>query len=181
MGAGSYPWLSLALGEQGYTDLGFTINPDGTVTNVHVIKSSGSSRLDTAAIEGAKQWKYNPALQNGTAVAVPWETRVVWKLTRDAADLEEAGFAVLKPKSGEFPADAITHGEDGVTFVGLRLAPSGQIIAAEVYRSSGHDDLDAAAMRLALEQAKAKPGTLDGKAVMTMIPLAVIWSLDAAK
>lgn len=181
MGPGSYPWLSVVLGEQGNTDLGFTINPDGTVANVHVVKSSGSSRLDAAAVEGAKLWRYNPAMQNGNAVAVPWQTRVVWKLTRDPADLRAAGFAVLEPKRDEFPPGAVKSGEEGITFIGLRLAPSGQIIESEIYRSSGHDDLDAAAMRLALERTNAKPGTVDGKTVMTMIPVAVIWSSEAAK
>jgi TonB family protein len=84
-------------------------------------------------------------------------------------------------REANFRQRAAKSGEEGITFIGLRLAPSGQIVGSEIYRSSGHDDLDAAAMRLAIERIDAKPGSVNGKAVMTMIPVAVIWSPDAAR
>lgn len=174
MGAGAYPWLSVMLGEQGDTTLAFTILPDGSVANVHVVQSSGSSRLDDAAVQGAKAWRYNPAMQNGRPVAVPWTTKVNWRLTTDTL----ATFPVLHATQADFPAESLKRGDSGITMVGLRVSPAGQIVGSEVYRSSGHEELDAAAVRLALTRVKVRPGEVDGKPVMTMVPLFVVWSRD---
>ena len=76
-----YPPLAMRLNHEGVTTIGFTIEPNGSVTNVHVIDSSGHDELDQAAIPCASSWTYKPALQNGQPVAVPWQTKVVWKLT----------------------------------------------------------------------------------------------------
>jgi periplasmic protein TonB len=76
-----YPPLAMRLNHEGVTTIGFTIEPNGSVTNVHVVDSSGHDELDQAAIPCASSWTYKPALQNGQPVAVPWTTKVVWKLT----------------------------------------------------------------------------------------------------
>jgi protein TonB len=75
-----YPPLANRLQHQGTTTIGFTIQPDGSVTNVHVTESSGHDELDQAAIPCAETWHYKPAMQNGQHVAVPWTTKVVWKI-----------------------------------------------------------------------------------------------------
>jgi len=80
-GSRFYPPLATRLGHQGVTTIGFTIQPDGSVTNVHVTESSGHDELDQAAVPCAERWQYKPAMQNGQPVAVPWTTKVVWKLT----------------------------------------------------------------------------------------------------
>jgi TonB family protein len=178
MGPGAYPWLSTVLGEQGDTMLGFTIQPDGSVTDVHVVPSSGSSRLDSAAVEGAKAWLYNPALQNGKPVSVPWTTTVNWRL--DTSQFAMAGFPFVRALREDFPSESLKRRESGVTVVGLRVSPSGQIVGADIYRSSGHDELDSAAVRLALSRIQAKPGEVDGKPVMTMVTLFVVWAPDDA-
>jgi len=75
------PPLATRLNHEGVTTIGFTIQADGTVTNVHVTESSGHDELDQAAIPCASNWHYKPAMQNGQPVSVPWTTKVVWKLT----------------------------------------------------------------------------------------------------
>lgn len=77
----SYPPLAMRLNHEGVTTIGFTIQPDGSVSNVHVVESSGHDELDQAAIPCASSWTYKPAMQNGQPVAVPWTTKVQWKLT----------------------------------------------------------------------------------------------------
>lgn len=80
-GSRYYPPLAVRLNHEGVTTIGFTITPNGDVTNVHVVESSGHDELDQASIPCAQRWQYKPATQNGQPVAVPWTTKVVWKLT----------------------------------------------------------------------------------------------------
>ena len=75
-----YPTLAVRLGHEGVTTLGFTINADGTVSDVHVVESSGHTELDQDAVEGAACWHYKPAMKNGKPVAVPWKAKVTWHL-----------------------------------------------------------------------------------------------------
>ncbi len=75
-----YPAISVRLGEQGTTTIGFTITVDGHVENVHVVNSSGSERLDNAAVNCAGSWRYKPAVEAGKPVSVPWRAEVKWVL-----------------------------------------------------------------------------------------------------
>ena len=76
-----YPEVSVRLNEEGTTTLSFKVMTDGSVSNVTVAKSSGSDRLDNAAITCAERWKYKPASQDGSPVETPgWQANVVWKL-----------------------------------------------------------------------------------------------------
>ncbi|HUO97877.1 MAG TPA: energy transducer TonB [Rhizomicrobium sp.] len=75
-----YPAISVRLGEQGTTTLAFTITAEGTVENVHVANSSGSERLDNAAVDCAARWRYKPAIEKNNPVAVPWKAEVKWVL-----------------------------------------------------------------------------------------------------
>lgn len=76
----NYPQMSVKLGEEGTTMISFHIMTDGSVTNVTVAKSSGSSRLDEAAVSCAGRWHYKPATQDGNPVETPWQANVQWKL-----------------------------------------------------------------------------------------------------
>ncbi len=76
----NYPAISQLLGEEGVTLLAFTVTAEGGVANITVAKSSGSERLDNAAISCASSWRYKPAIEAGHPVAVSWKTNVVWKL-----------------------------------------------------------------------------------------------------
>lgn len=75
-----YPPISVRLGEQGVTTIGFTIEVDGNVSNVHVVNSSGSERLDNAAVNCAAKWRYKAAIKDNVPVAVPWKAEVKWVL-----------------------------------------------------------------------------------------------------
>ncbi|MCC7009671.1 MAG: TonB family protein [Acidobacteria bacterium] len=65
-----YPWLARAAGVQGIVFLESIIDTDGSVTNLKVIRSSGSDELDGAAIDAVSQWRYTPTLLNGQPVSV---------------------------------------------------------------------------------------------------------------
>lgn len=56
-----YPPLSRRLGEQGRVMLDVFILPDGSVGEIKLNRSSGFPRLDNAALQAVKTWKYVPA------------------------------------------------------------------------------------------------------------------------
>jgi periplasmic protein TonB len=65
-----YPSSARRSGEEGKVVLEVAIASDGRVTSVRLLQSSGSSRLDDAAIDHARlRWHFTPALKDGTAVA----------------------------------------------------------------------------------------------------------------
>jgi len=57
----TYPAFSRRLGEQGRVQLLVYILPNGTVGEIKVKQSSGFSRLDQAALETVRRWRYVPA------------------------------------------------------------------------------------------------------------------------
>jgi len=73
-----YPWLSRVLGDDGTTDLAFDVHSDGTVGDIRVAQSSGSDRLDNAAIDCVRHWHYKPAIVDGKLVDKPWRASIVW-------------------------------------------------------------------------------------------------------
>lgn len=76
-----YPPISQRLGEQGTSLLNITIDENGRCTEATVATTSGSTRLDTAAIDYVKQrYRWKPATQNGKAVAIRTQIKVVWSL-----------------------------------------------------------------------------------------------------
>jgi periplasmic protein TonB len=75
-----YPEVSVRLNEEGTTTLSFHVTTDGGVSDVSVAKSSGSERLDTAAVACAGRWHYKPQTVDGNPVETPWQAAVQWKL-----------------------------------------------------------------------------------------------------
>jgi protein TonB len=76
-----YPDLSKRQGEQGTSSLKVSISIYGMVTDVSVVKSSGSNRLDQAAAEWVKaNYRWQPPTQNGRPVAAITELDIAWDL-----------------------------------------------------------------------------------------------------
>jgi TonB family protein len=61
----SYPAFSRKLGEQGKVLLDVYVNKDGLVEKANINQSSGFSRLDNAALNTVKKWRFVPAKKNG--------------------------------------------------------------------------------------------------------------------
>lgn len=77
----AYPSASIRLGEEGATGLRLYINEMGKVVEVQLASSSGSDRLDNAAMVHAKRnWKFTPCMEGDTAIACWYQTKLVWKL-----------------------------------------------------------------------------------------------------
>lgn len=65
----SYPASAKRLGETGTVMLRVLVNPLGRPDSVEVERSSGYSRLDRAALDAVRKWKFVPAKQGDQAVA----------------------------------------------------------------------------------------------------------------
>lgn len=64
-----YPSMSRRLGEQGKVMLEVHVQPDGSASKVSLAKSSGFPRLDEAAVDAVKRWRFVPAKQGNDNVA----------------------------------------------------------------------------------------------------------------
>lgn len=66
--APAYPSASRRLGEEGKVVLRVFVEPDGRPSAVEVRTGSGSSRLDDAALDAVRRWKFLPARRGAEAV-----------------------------------------------------------------------------------------------------------------
>jgi TonB family protein len=57
-----YPWMAVAAGVQGSVILEATVNEEGRVESVSVLRSI--PLLDRPAIKAVEQWRYSPLLLN---------------------------------------------------------------------------------------------------------------------
>jgi protein TonB len=64
-----YPTLSRRMGEEGRVLLRVLVAKNGNADKVEVEKGSGSERLDEAALEAVRKWKFVPAKQNNQPVS----------------------------------------------------------------------------------------------------------------
>ena len=77
-----YPLESRQRREQGTVVLDVLLSPGGTVEKIAVHSSSGSPRLDKAALDAVRRWRWSPSLRNGVAVAVRGLVEIPFVLTR---------------------------------------------------------------------------------------------------
>jgi protein TonB len=74
-----YPKMSLRLGEQGTVVLIVMVKSDGSAGDVEVKSTSGFTRLDRAAADAVKTWRFNPATVDGKAVDKSYEVPITFK------------------------------------------------------------------------------------------------------
>lgn len=63
-----YPAVSRRMGEQGRAMLRVELDARGQVTAAHIVTSSGSERLDNAALAAVRRWRCQAARRDGSAV-----------------------------------------------------------------------------------------------------------------
>jgi TonB family protein len=84
-----YPFFARIFGDEGTTEVSFHVLADGTVKDAAVSKSSGSERLDDAAVDCVSDWHYRPAIKDGQLVDTPMTVKVVWSLDEDDAGADK--------------------------------------------------------------------------------------------
>jgi protein TonB len=76
-----YPREALRLGEEGVVGLNLYITEDGKVAQAQVANTSGSERLDQAAVSHAQRsWKFIPCMQGDKPVACWHQLNFRWKI-----------------------------------------------------------------------------------------------------
>jgi len=76
-----YPAASIRLGEEGSTGLNLFLSEEGKVTEAQVASSSGSERLDEAAVKHAlRSWKFIPCMSGDKPVACWHQIKFTWKI-----------------------------------------------------------------------------------------------------
>lgn len=78
--APAYPPLSRRMREEGKVMLRVTVTPDGLPGRVEVARSSGSERLDQAASNAVRQWRFVAARQGDRAVEASVLVPIIFKL-----------------------------------------------------------------------------------------------------
>lgn len=75
-----YPKASLMNEEQGTTSMSFLVNPDGSVSDSKLEKSSGFKGLDKAALKGLSACKFKPGTKDGAPAQTWTKVDYAWKL-----------------------------------------------------------------------------------------------------
>jgi len=76
----TYPSQSRRMGETGKTVVRLTTDETGRVVKTSVVTSSGSTRLDTAAVNAVQAMRCKPYMDNGRAVAVTAQQPINFEL-----------------------------------------------------------------------------------------------------
>jgi TonB family protein len=170
---GLYPPLSRIMNESGDSVVEYVVSESGAVGAVTVTKSSGSLRLDSAATDFVKQFTFKPASRGGVAVACRNAIMLRWSL-RTAPG---ASFSVmLRPSKSDYPPGALKRNEEA-TIVGLvYVSPEGVVVGVALGQPSEFSDLNEATNAY-LRAQKFKPAELNGKPILTLVAVAVRWSL----
>ncbi|MCI4654024.1 energy transducer TonB [Sphingomonas aquatilis] len=71
-----YPLDSRRKREQGTVVLQVLLSADGRVASVSVSQSSGFERLDKAALDAVRRWRWSPTIRDGQAVMVTGRVRI---------------------------------------------------------------------------------------------------------
>lgn len=84
-----YPKDAIKKGMQGAVVVQFVVEPDGSVSNVHVVRSVFPS-LDTEAVRMVKAMpKWSPGMQNGKPVRVRFNVPMRFSLNGNAKDVKK--------------------------------------------------------------------------------------------
>ena len=79
-----YPAAALRAGEQGEVIVSVCVAVDGRISDVKLVKSSGSERLDEATLKGLPRTRLDPAIgSDGKPIAMcspPYQFTLVWNL-----------------------------------------------------------------------------------------------------
>jgi periplasmic protein TonB len=76
-----YPATALRNSQEGWVDVQYTVNVDGSVANIAVVSAEPRHVFDSAAIDALRRAKFSPAMRDGAAVASQQQKRIEFKLS----------------------------------------------------------------------------------------------------
>ena len=80
-----YPPSALRDGDEGEVKLRLHISPSGEVLDIEVLKHPRNRELSRAAVQAVKRWKFQPATEDGVAIASVLDFVVVFRLTGETS------------------------------------------------------------------------------------------------
>ncbi len=85
-----YPVASQSNSETGDVLVGYDVGADGAISNVHLIESSGTTRLDDAALACVREaWRNTPATLDGVPANSPGYQAIIRFYTGNAMTAED--------------------------------------------------------------------------------------------
>ena len=75
-----YPRISQEEGEEGTVTLRFIVQPDGSISDIRIARSSGHRRLDATAVRSLRQAKFQPATCYGKPIAMRLTIPIIFTL-----------------------------------------------------------------------------------------------------
>jgi TonB family protein len=163
-----YPPPSVRGHEQGRTLMAVQIGIDGVPAEVSVTQSSGTQRLDDAAVQHIKShWRWQPPTEDCKSVTAEMAVSVGWHV--GTPPKAKAG---LEMRPSYYPPGAAERMEAGDAYLELSIGDGGAVESGRVVYSSGFSDLD----DKALDVPKNSSGALAGQPAGTAIVL-IRWSL----
>jgi periplasmic protein TonB len=77
----AYPARDIRAGNEGACHVEVYVLPNGRVGDARIVKSTGSPTLDQSALDEAKRrWRFQPAMQAGSAVPQWYAVKIVFRL-----------------------------------------------------------------------------------------------------
>ncbi|WP_109124623.1 energy transducer TonB [Dyella sp. C11] len=76
----TYPPDAKRTRRQGWVDVTFVVQPDGTVSSVAVADADPKYVFDRAALSAVARWQFAPGTQDGKPVALPMRQRIEFRL-----------------------------------------------------------------------------------------------------
>jgi TonB family protein len=173
-----YPLESVRLKEQGNSVLKVAIAPNGAVVEDSIVQSSGSERLDSAALDYVKQnWRWQPMPDCKTSVSVA--VSVAWRIrTNPLQGLDPATlFQMVKFLLAD-PADFPAGSPPRKAMVVLMAMVNDQGIPTTLFvlQPSGDPALDEKSKDIVRTRHHLTAMRMDGKPQGSMAIIGVIWT-----
>ncbi len=77
-----YPVRALQSNVEGWVELGYTVGPDGAVSNVKVLNATPPRTFESSASKAVSHLRYKPVIQGGKAIAVGTQVRIVYRVPK---------------------------------------------------------------------------------------------------
>lgn len=177
--------------KSGIVALRLLIERDGRVSESKIEATSGDKRLDEVARIAIQKCKFKPLLKEGK-ISTGWiKIQYFWKsdlntlneknqssvnqeiLTTGRTSAVVDANNCLKPV---YPSDALKQSRSGVVTVKFLIDVNGQVAASQIEKSSGHEDLDAAAVN-GLSLCRFVPQKFNGKPEQAWTRMQYVWKI----
>jgi len=180
-----YPEEARKAGTEGLVVLEATIDTEGNVSKVEVLKGEHES-LNNAAVEAVKHWKYDPVILKGKPIPVKFTVTVKFSLkdkeegTRKPAERSDhQGPKLVKKVNPTYPEEVKKEGIEGTVILEATIDTEGNVAEVKVLKG-GIESLNKAAVE-AIRQWKYEPAIIGGKAMPVNITVTIKFAPDQGK